>query len=213
MVVVMEVSVHQAADAIGVTDRRVRQLITDGRIRARRVGSQWLVDGASLPSAPRRGRPLSPANAARLLVSSEPPRTHVSRWRTRRERLLDDPDRASLLASWAASRAKRMLFTTREPAGVLDDPAVVRSGISDSRSGISAADVAEAYVRAGDLEQVRRRHLLRPATGQANVILHVGDDLPPSPVPLLLLCADLAEHDGTRAQARANALILEALRS
>lgn len=203
---------HQAADALGVTDRRVRQLIANGQVRARRVGSQWLVDGASLPSAPRRGRPLSSANARRLLVSPDPPRSHASRWRARRERLVDDPDRTSLLASWAAARAERLLLTTREPAGVLDDPAVVRSGISDPRSGISAADLAEGYVRLVDLEQVQRRHLLRQASGRANVILHVVDELPPSPVPLLLLCADLAEHNDSRAQARANDLIVEALR-
>lgn len=203
---------HQAADALGVTDRRVRQLIANGQLRARRVGSQWLVDGASLPSAPRRGRPFSSRNAGRFLVSPDLPRSHAGRWRERRERLMNDPDRASLLASWAASRAERLLFTTREPAGVLEDAAVVRSGVSDARSGISAADVAEGYVRLDGLEPVRRRHLLRPAPGRANVILHVVDELPSSPVPLLLLCADLAEHNDSRAQARANDLILEALR-
>lgn len=207
----MEVSVREAADALEVSDRRVRQLIASGQVRARLVGSRWLVDGASLPTERRRSRPLSQTSTHWLLTSSMPPPTHAIRWHERRARLLVDPDRASLLASWAAGRALRVLLTTREPAGVLEDPLVVRSGMSDARSGISAASLAEGYVRSADLERVRRRHLLRPASGRADVVLHVVDDLPASPVPPLLLAADLAEHDDPRASARASELIVEAL--
>lgn len=208
----MDVSVGQAAEALGVSERRVRQLIAVGRVRARRVGAQWLVDGASLPAAPRRGRPLSRSVAWTLLTSPIPPPVHRDRWRERRARLLNDPEPAVLLASWAAARADRLLFTTREPGGVLDDPRVVRAGVSDERSGLSAADVAEGYVTHDDLDEVRRRHLLRPAPGQANVILHVVEELPGEPVPALVLAADLAEHEGPRELARADELIKEAIR-
>lgn len=209
----MEVSVREAADAMGVSDRRVRQLIAAGRVRARRVGSQWLVDGASLPAAPRRSRPLSPAEAWLLLAVEEAPGGRPGRWRERRARLERDPDPATLLASWAAARGDRLLFVTRGPGGVLDDPAVVRSGLSDPRSGISAADIAEGYVRRDDLDAVRRRHLLRPASGRPDVVLHVVAELPADPVPPLVLAADLAEHDGPRELARASELIAEAVRA
>lgn len=106
-----------------------------------------------------------------------------------------------------------MLYTTREPAGILDDPRVIRSGLSDPRAGISAVDVVEGYVTTADLEQVCRAHLLRSAPGRPTVILHVVDELPPDPVPLLLLAADLAEHDGARELARSRALITGALNS
>lgn len=209
----MEVSVREAADALGVSDRRVRQLIEAGRIRARRVGWQWLVDGASLPMAPRRSRPLSPTEAWLLLATEETPRGRPGRWRERRDRLRSDPSPASLLASWAAARGDRLLFTTREPAGVLADPAVVRSGVSDPRSRIGAVDLAEGYVRSDDLDAVRRRHLLRPAVGRPDVILHVVAALPADPVPPLVLAADLAEHEGPRELARAGELIAQVVRA
>jgi excisionase family DNA binding protein len=205
----MEVSVREAADALGVSDRRVRQLIASGRIRARRVGSQWLVDGASLPGAPRRSRPLSHTEAWLLLATEQAPRGRPGRWSERRDRLRDDASPASLLASWAAARGDRLLFAAREPRGVLEDPAVIRSGVSDPRSGIGAADLAEGYVRRDDLDAVRRRHLLRPAAGRPDVILHVVAALPAAPVPPLVLAADLAEHDGPRELARAGELIAQ----
>lgn len=205
----MEVSVGQAARALGISDRRVRQLIAGGQLRARRVGTQWLVDGASLRAAPRRGRPMSTSVAWIFLTSPTPPVVHGDRWRERRTRLRDEPERALLLASWAAARAERLLFTAREPAGILTDPLVVPSGVSDPRSGLSAADVAEGYVTRRDVDEVRRRHLLRPAPGRPNVVLHVVDGLPDEPVPLLVLAADLAEHQGPRELARADALIAE----
>lgn len=55
-----EVGVPEAARMLGVSPARARQLIADGGIAARQVTGRWLVDVASLPSAPRRGRPMSP---------------------------------------------------------------------------------------------------------------------------------------------------------
>lgn len=207
----MEISVAQAADALGVSERRVRQLVAAGRVRARRLGGMWLVDGASLPSAPRRTRPLSPSVAWALLASTVPPASHAARWRERRVQLLDDPEPARLLESWAAARADRILFATREPGAVLDDPRVVRSGVSDPRSGLSAVGVVEGYVRRDDVDDLRRQHLLRSAPDRPNVILHAGDHLPGDPVPALVLAADLVEHQGPREVARATELIHEAV--
>jgi hypothetical protein len=55
-----EVSVADAAHELDISTERVRQRIGTGEIHARRVAGHWLVDPASLPSAPRRGRPMSP---------------------------------------------------------------------------------------------------------------------------------------------------------
>lgn len=76
---------------------------------------------------------------------------------------------------------------------------------------MSAGGVVEGYVRASDLDAVRREHLLRPGGHGARVVLHVADELPTRPVPSLVLAADLAEHDEPRAVARAAELIREAL--
>lgn len=43
-----EISTEQAADMLGVTPNRVRQLCRGGQLRARQVGKTWLVDAASV---------------------------------------------------------------------------------------------------------------------------------------------------------------------
>ncbi|MCL2091548.1 MAG: hypothetical protein FWH11_10200 [Micrococcales bacterium] len=133
------------------------------------------------------------------------------RWRRRRSRLAHDDEPEQLLASWVASRAERRLFQARRPDGVLTDERVVLSGLSDRRAGIAAGGFVEGYVLSRDLSALRREHLLRPASHRPDVVLHVVDVLPPSPVPLLVLAADLAEHDQPRELARARELIVEAL--
>jgi hypothetical protein len=147
-------------------------------------------------------------------LADEPPaddQRGAWRWRKRRERLAVDPEPEALLVSWVASRGDRLLFVANEPTGVLDDPRVVHSGVSDPRSGLSVAGMAEGWVRGADLAAVRRAHLLRPAEEQYRVVLHVADALPAGPVSLLLLAADLADHQGPRELGRARDLIRQAL--
>ena len=50
---------HDAADRLGVTDRRVRALIEGGRLPALRVGRDWLIRAEDLRRVARRkpGRP------------------------------------------------------------------------------------------------------------------------------------------------------------
>lgn len=209
----MDVSVGQAADALGVSRRRVVAMIAAGRVRARRIGHEWLVDGASLPARSRRSRPMSRPVAWEFL-DDEPPRDDPRaawRWRERRNRLARDAEPESLLASWVASRGDREVFVGSNPLSVLDDSRVVPSGVSDPRAGLSAADMAEGWVRAGDLAAVRRAHLLRRAEGRFNVVLHVADHLPQRPVPRLLVAADLADHEGPRELGRARDLIRQAI--
>lgn len=208
----MEVSVGEAANALGLSPRRVRALIEAGRLQARRVGGVWLIEGASLPSESHRSRPMVLASAWALLDDKPPAdRRAAHRWRERRNRLRHDSAPERLLASWVISRGDRRLFESRDAENVLADVRVVASGLSDERAGIVASSFAEGYVRADDLAAVRREHLLRPGGPRSNVVLHVVDALPPSPVPLLVLAADLAEHDQPRELGRAHELIREAL--
>ncbi|NKY38537.1 helix-turn-helix domain-containing protein [Cellulomonas septica] len=210
----MELSVAEAAELLEVSPRRVRQLIEAGRLQARQVGRQWLVEAASLPSRPRRARPMVPDVAWAILADVAPDDyapDEAYRWRQRRNRLVHDAEPEQLLASWVSSRARRQVFEARAPHGLLDDERVVPSGLSDGRAGIAAGNLVEGYVRAVDVDAVRREYLLRPGGVAANVVLHVVDELPPRPVPRLVLAADLAEHDEPRALARAGALIRETL--
>ncbi|MGV8978479.1 MAG: hypothetical protein ACOH17_10585 [Cellulomonas sp.] len=86
------------------------------------------------------------------------------------------------------------------------DSRLVLSGLSDERSGLSAAAGVEAFVRAEDADAVRRDHLLVDAGSDANVVLHVSPQRPDRPAPVLLLAADLADHDGPRELAQAREL-------
>ena len=200
---------------MGVSAVRARQLAREGRLRARRVGGRWLVDAASLPSAPRRGRPMSVRIAWALVELSaggaaewvEPRESY--RLRRALDRLVTDDEPEMLLRSWLASRAERQLLSASEVDGLRADPRLALSGLSDERSGLSAARNVEAYVRAEDAAAVRREHLLIDSGSNANVVLHVSPRVPDRPVPVLLLAADLADHDGPRELARARELIAD----
>ena len=63
-------SVSQAAQALGVSPRRVRALIQSNRVPAVRVGRNWALDRNLLRSQGRRrgGRPISADNAWALLA-------------------------------------------------------------------------------------------------------------------------------------------------
>lgn len=53
------ITTQQAAERLGITARRVRQLIKAGHLTARRVGRDWLIDERSLRAVAVRtpGRP------------------------------------------------------------------------------------------------------------------------------------------------------------
>lgn len=57
-----------AAEALGVSKRRVRQLIELGRLKATKHGRDWLIDGASVEELRgqdrKAGRPKSSTNVA-----------------------------------------------------------------------------------------------------------------------------------------------------
>lgn len=162
-----------------------------------------------------RPRPMSPRIAwalVRLGAGSaadwvEPRESY--RLRQALDRLAADDEPELLLRSWLASRAERLLLSASEVDAVRADPRLVLSGLSDERSGLSAAGDVEAYVRAEGVAAVCRDHLLIDAGSSANVILHASPIVPDRPVPLLLLAADLADHDGPRELARARQLIAD----
>jgi len=215
-----EVGVPEASRMLGVSERRVRQIIDAGNLRARQVSGNWLIDVASVPNAPRRGgRPMSPRMAWGLIEAVEGRRApwlspkDVLRLKHMRDRLQADPEPELLLKAALVDRAARYELSCSEPDELRRDPNVVLSGISDPRSGMSAANQVEAYVHVDDHQDRIAEHLLVPSSGRrANVILHVSEVRPANPVPLLLLAADLADHDQPRELGRARDLIAQALR-
>lgn len=63
-------SVREAAKTLGVSVRRVRQLVEQGALPASRIGNTWAIDSAAvdrrLDRAPPPGRPYSPRNSWRM---------------------------------------------------------------------------------------------------------------------------------------------------
>lgn len=109
-----------------------------------------------------------------------------------------------------AQRAAALRLSASELDEVREDPRVVPSGVSDHRSGMSAADLVEGYVLEGDLDAVVRDHLLVPAgSARANVLLRVADRLP-ARLPWLMIAADLADS-GPREAQQAESMISERL--
>jgi len=115
-----------------------------------------------------------------------------------------------LIRSWLRCRADRQLFAAAAPdvADLREDSRLSKSGISDDRAGMSAAGEAEGYVRAADLNEFVNDYLLVKSK-RPNVFLHVIDSeqLPPAPIPPLMLIADLAEHGGPRERGQAAQLV------
>lgn len=214
-----ELGVPDVARMLKVSDRRVRQLIDAGQLRARQVGGRWLVDVSSIPSAPRRSRAMSPRFAWGLIEYVEGRRApwlspgDFHRLRSFRDRLTTDPEPELLAKSWLSTRATREELSATVPGDLRVDPRVLLSGLSDPRSKMSAADHVEVYVHLDDYQRVLGDHLLVSGDGRrSNVTLHVTELLPSAPVPILLLAADLADHDGPRELGRARDLIVGALR-
>ncbi len=135
----------------------------------------------------------------------------LSRLEGKYRSLLASPNHAVLLRSRLRNRAQllRVAISPSEVGGLLEDPRLVPSGISDARSEMSAGREAEAYVRRGDVEQLMADHLMA-ALNPPNAWLHVVDRPLERPVPLGLVIADLADHDRAREDARVIELLGDA---
>ena len=116
-----------------------------------------------------------------------------------------------LVRSWLTKRADRVELSCAE--GDLRDLAldgrIIRSGISDPRSGMSAGSELECYVMMPDLLALKAEYLLVPPV-RPNVYLHVSPRHLQE-VPLILVAADLADHHGARENSQAEKLLKEAL--
>lgn len=210
----MEIGVKEVAAQLGVTERRVRQLIEAGALPARRVAGRLLIEEARIPRSRPVTRPMSPRIAWAFinLLSGEPAPGISDRELLRLDAkllaLLGSPHPEVLLRSWLRRRAQlvRLAVSPSEVDDLLSDPRLVPSGMSDARSEMSAGREVEGYVRSSDVGQLMADHLMA-AVRPANVWVHVADRPLPRPAPLGLVIADLADHDGAREDARVSELL------
>ena len=215
----MELSVAEVAQQRGVSSRRVLQLIAGGDIFARRVGGRWLIEERETNKRPRLSRPMSHRMAWALinLMSGQKPEdldpTEYSRLRRRLGELVERARIGEEIAAGLSSllRARgHVVFLRVQPESLRDlreDSRLVLSGISDPRSGMSAGDEVEAYVRPADFDSVVSDWFLIERTASSpNVLLHVAD-FTFAEAPLGLVIADLADHARPREDGEAERLL------
>lgn len=211
-------SVEEYAKWRGITPQRVRELLRDGNLPGNRLGErQWAIEDSAFNVRRALGRPMSQSTAWDFIafLSDEPRtasiKTRPDRLLSYRSRLRDAGFKApDLLATWLRLRGDRLVFRAQaeDARELLDDPRVMRSGVSDHRSGVGNADVAEVWLRdPGKRAAVLRDYLLIPAPA-GNVVLHVGSNsLESSQAPIGLVIADLADWNGPREDGRVVDLI------
>jgi excisionase family DNA binding protein len=181
----MSQSVAAAARQLGVSDRRVRQLLAAGKLRGERFGRDWVVDSGDLERHRRAnrsaGRPWRPAAAWAVLAlanGQDPDVSAVERSRARR-RLADRG-----LVGLADSLRDRATFKRfyGHPAAferLLGEPGVVAGGVTaagDHGVGLVGGGVTEAYVSIRDLALVVERYALEENSERPNLFLRVVDD-------------------------------------
>lgn len=210
----------EAAERLGLTPGRVRELIASGALRARRVGNRFLVSrddvDARRSGQPAVGRPYSPRRAWALILLASgivPPeidQVTLSKLR----RILREKDLWSIRPRFASRAERRELRAHSSDLGRLEaEPGTVRTGARHAAAAglnliVSDAPV-ELYVDPPMAERLVARYQLRPSD-RPNVVLHVVPSelrswLSGSVAPRPAVALDLADdrdprsHDVARA--------------
>lgn len=208
------VSPADAAAELGVSVRRIYDLIASGRLPAARIGHRLVVERAGIDAWEKArspgGQPFSPRRAWGLLLladGEQPPWLDpVSRSKLRailRNRSLRE------LRSRLERRAERHAFRGHpsDLSRLASEPGVMRSGASAARDvGIDlvASDYLDAYVPPSRFDRLVRRYRLRPSR-EPNVILRRLPDLAfgwesRAVAPAAAVAIDLAEEPDPRSQ-------------
>lgn len=215
----MSVPVKEAARLLGVSERRVRQLLNDGVLQGDRFGESWQVSApalARLQSQRRhRGRPLGPGRSWALLDLLEGGSASWLRPSARSQlrsslgRFVDaDDDR------WRSALHGRsdVIRCVAHPAAVdrllaLPDVLSAGAGVAANRGFdlVAGNAVPEAYLLADEWPDLARSLAIRPAIGaaEANLIVRlplvVWPFAPGQRVSIAALAADLLESPEPRA--------------
>ena len=215
------VGVADAAAELGVSQRRVRQMLADGTLRGSRIGRVWAIDRAALDLVSDRstsaGRPWKAASAWAVLALAdgrEIEGSAVARSRARR-RLA-----GGLLPLAEQLRTRAATWHFYGHPSVLDrlpGPArAVRTGLSATGEhglDLVAVGVYEAYMPESDLAEAVRRFALIEGVERPNVVLRaVEDDNWPfrpdekvAPIPVVAL--DLLDANDDRSKRLAVSLL------
>lgn len=205
----------QAAQRLGVSRSEMYRLIDSGAVDAHKFAGRWFISVEELrrtESAPRPvGRPFSPAASwalIRLLSHLDVPDLSASRRSQLRRHLREDTSQE--LAGRLRRRALRRTLFAHPSAlpRLLNDPAVVPSGLSALEEvgadlTVAEASVAEGYVHDRDVTRLVAAHALTQEPHSTNLVLHVVDDAAHVPTRVgvavpAMVALDLIESGDTR---------------
>lgn len=204
--------VAKAADELGVSDRRVRQMLLDGLIPGERVGRSWVLDEQVVrehaKNKARVGRPWSPSSAWAVLAVADGKEASGSAVEQHRARKRLEMGIESIRGQ-LANRAERRLFYAHPSLleAVLSFPGFVASGVSalvPNSIDLVVADQIEGYVAESELAALVDAFALDGESERPNIHLRVvNDDCWPfaagqRSAPMPVVAADLLESDDER---------------
>lgn len=216
------VAALQAAERLGISRRRVYDLVRAQKLAFVRVGGRLLVDSDSVESladaGERVGRPLSPRRAwgLILLASGEDPRALDVVTRSKLRRMLRERNLWSMRARLSRRAAPKALRAHPSDLRRIDqEPHLVRTGPRFAANvGISliAPDTAAAYyVDAKTAASLIGKYRLAESS-DPNVILRIVPDevrgwLSHPVAPRVAVALDVAEERDARSRAAAEAAL------
>ncbi len=213
--------VADAAGRLGVSPRRVRQMLADGTLPGQRVGRTWVIERRALRTVvgDRRGahRPWNPSSAwavLKLADGAEIVCTPVERSRAQRRLAGGLGEIRGRLESRAQKR--RYYVHPSEIARITTRADIVRTAASASaehRLGLVGGADLEAYIRSSDLQKLIDDESAEERTDHWNLLLRVVDDhMWPFPAgtrvaPRAVVAVDALESEDERVK-RAGAELL-----
>jgi excisionase family DNA binding protein len=224
-------SVTEAAERIGVSERRIRALIYSGQLHAERIGSNYIIDPEELAVFGRldrsSGRPLSAKNAWALLaqLSGYPDAVPVSLRSSYRLRNLVEQRSEDLVELLAHAQPRSESFSWQVLQSDLDqladDDQLVRSGLAAEDRSLDVSfqlgrDPLDGYVDRKTLRALKRR--LRPVEDphSSNLLLRVPLEsvwiLEHENAPTPVVAADLLKHRDARVRRAARSALRAVVR-
>jgi excisionase family DNA binding protein len=200
-------SMSEAAERLHLSRRRVRQLIEQRALRARRVGHQVVIEEDALRDVIRErapGRPVSPALAWGIALAAEgiKPSWLSPVQRSRAARFVHESPPAAVRAKLARRADIARYRTSERGLGIVaqhHDSRPAGSSLAPEYSiDLLASGVIERYLPRSEMNELVRLAPLLPDLSQPNVILHVIDDV---------LWVNIRELDRIPAAAAASDLI------
>ncbi len=177
-------AVAEAADELGVSDRRVRQMLADGRLPGVRAGRSWVLEEQAVreyaKNRPGAGRPWKPSSAWDVLALADGNRVPSSPIDKHRAQKRLELGIGSILQQMA-NRAERHWFYAHPSVleAILGLPRFVASGVSalgPNHIDLAVADQIEGYVPNLELDGLIDQFALDGESNRPNVLLRVVSD-------------------------------------